>query len=106
MMSDPPATPPHISPLAPPLPISTSGINIAATVEAAFERAVPDLMHERLHAVRDAARAGAATCEGLSAAGGRQSRREYQAGEANGPRPAILGREGGGVSRARRFRSV
>jgi len=47
-------------------------------------------MHERLHAARDAARAGAATCEGLSAAGGRQLRREYQAEEANGPGPAIL----------------
>jgi len=47
-------------------------------------------MHERPHAARDAARAAAATCEGLLAAGERQSRREYQADEANGPRPAIL----------------
>ena len=88
-MSDPTHSPPRPS-NTPPFPVrtplSTSGSAIAATVEAAFERAVPDLMHEWSHAVRDAARAAAATCEGLLATGDDQSTRNYEAEQCNGPR--------------------
>jgi len=43
-------------------------------------------MHEWSHAVRDAARAAAATCEGLLATGDDQSTRKYEAEQCNGPR--------------------
>ena len=47
-------------------------------------------MHEWPHAVRDAARAAAATCEGLLATGEDQSRRNYDGEHCNGPRPATM----------------
>jgi len=47
-------------------------------------------MHEWPHAVRDAARAAAATCEGLMATGEDQSRRNYVGEHCNGPRPATM----------------
>jgi len=70
--------------------VPTSGTAIAATVEAAFERAVPGLMHEWNYAVRDAARAAAATCDGLLSTGEDQLRRNYDGEPCNGPRPATM----------------
>jgi len=47
-------------------------------------------MHEWPHAVRDADRAAAATCEGLLATGDDQSTRNYEAEQCNGPRRADM----------------
>lgn len=74
--------------------LATSSDAIAATVEAALERAVPELTHEWPHDVLEAAQAAAATCHGLLADGGAaegaSTSRGYNAEAANGPRPAKM----------------
>jgi len=75
---------------------------ISATVEDAFETAVPELTHEWPHAVRKAAQAAAPTCQGLLATKGAAEAaakiRGYNVAAANGPRPATM------VARRRRSR--
>jgi len=75
---------------------------ISATVEDAFETAVPELTHEWPYAVRKAAQAAAATCQGLLATKGAAEAaakiRGYNVAAANGPRPATM------VARRRRSR--
>ena len=74
--------------------LATSLDAIPATVEAAFERAVPELAHEWPHAVREAAQAAAAMCQGLLATGGAAQAastiRGYNVAAASDPRPATM----------------
>jgi len=98
----PPPAPDHLlTPCCPPggtndstPPLATSLDAISATVEAAFERAVPELTHEWPHAVREAAQAAAAMCQGLLATGGAAEAastiRGYNVAAASDPRPATM----------------